>query len=101
MLRGRVGGEGVPFNLGEACVTRAAIRLATGEIGFSYQLGRDAAKARTAAIIDGLAQMPERQKALESALDSIRSRLADERNMQARRTAATRVNFFTLVRGED
>jgi alpha-D-ribose 1-methylphosphonate 5-triphosphate synthase subunit PhnG len=46
MLRGRIGGDGAPFNLGEATVSRAAVRLATGEIGFGYTLGRDGAKAR-------------------------------------------------------
>ena len=34
MLRGRIGGDGAPFNLGEATVTRAAVRLASGEVGF-------------------------------------------------------------------
>src|SRR6478609_10997349 len=56
MLRGRIGGDGAPFNLGEATVTRAAVRLETGEVGIAYALGRCAAKARLAAIIDGLAQ---------------------------------------------
>ena len=32
MVRGRIGGDGAPFNLGEATVSRAAVRLATGEI---------------------------------------------------------------------
>ena len=36
MVRGRIGGDGAPFNLGEATVSRAAVRLATGEIGFGY-----------------------------------------------------------------
>ena len=41
MVRGRVGGDGAPFNLGEATVSRAAVRLSTGEVGFGYTLGRD------------------------------------------------------------
>ena len=41
MVRGRIGGDGAPFNLGEATVSRAAVRLATGEVGFGYTLGRD------------------------------------------------------------
>src|ERR1700740_1558973 len=39
MVRGRIGGDGAPFNLGEATVARAAVRLATGEVGFGYALG--------------------------------------------------------------
>ncbi len=46
MVRGRIGGDGAPFNLGEATVARAAVRLSTGEVGFGYTLGRDRQKAR-------------------------------------------------------
>ncbi|MBA2397123.1 MAG: phosphonate C-P lyase system protein PhnG, partial [Bradyrhizobium sp.] len=45
MVRGRIGGDGAAFNLGEATVSRAAVRLSTGEIGFGYTLGRDGEKA--------------------------------------------------------
>src|SRR5258708_26940621 len=50
MVRGRIGGDGAPFNLGEATVSRAAVRLATGEVGFGYTLGRDREKARMIAL---------------------------------------------------
>lgn len=100
MLRGRVGGDGGPFNLGEATVTRAAIRIASGETGFAYHLGRDVPKARAAAILDALWQSA-RRAAVERALAPIEARLRDKQAKQDRRTAATRVNFFTLVRGED
>ena len=56
MVRGRIGGDGAPFNLGEATVTRAAVRLASGEIGFGYVLGRDHEKARLIALCDALLQ---------------------------------------------
>src|SRR5690349_6708744 len=56
MLRGRVGGDGAPFNLGEATVSRAAVRLDSGEVGFGYTLGRDRAKARLIALCDALVQ---------------------------------------------
>src|SRR5262245_28823177 len=54
MLRGRIGGDGAPFNLGEASVTRAAVQLASGEVGIAYILGRDQEKARLSAICDAL-----------------------------------------------
>jgi len=101
MTRGRVGGDGAPFNLGEATVTRAAVRLAGGETGFAYQFGRDAAKARASAILDALAQAPGRLEAVEAALAPVAGRIEAERAIAQRRTAATRVNFFTMVRGED
>lgn len=100
MLRGRMGGDGRPFNLGEATVTRAAVRLPDGRTGFAYQLGRDAAKARNAAILDALWQGPERA-AVEAAIAPVRARIEAEAAARARRVAATRVNFFTMVRGED
>ena len=101
MVRGRIGGDGRPFNLGEATVTRAAVRIASGETGFAYQLGRDAAKARHAAILDALWQSETHREAVEAALAPLRERLAEDRAKGERQTAATRVNFFTMVRGED
>ncbi len=100
MLRGRAGGEGRQFNLGEATVTRAAIRLADGRTGFAYHLGRDGQKARLAAILDGLWQGAERPH-VEAALAGVRDRLKAAAESKARRVAATRVDFFTMVRGED
>ena len=59
MVRGRIGGDGAAFNLGETTVTRAAVRLATGEVGFGYTLGRDREKARMIALCDALVQSDE------------------------------------------
>jgi alpha-D-ribose 1-methylphosphonate 5-triphosphate synthase subunit PhnG len=102
MVRGRIGGDGAPFNLGEATVTRAAVQLAGGEIGYSYALGRDAKKARLAALCDALWQSDERRPALEQhVLGPVRGRLDRERAETRERTAATKVDFFTLVRGEN
>src|SRR6201995_2688829 len=56
MVRGRIGGDGAPFNLGEATVSRAAVRLGSGEVGFGYTLGRDRDKARMIALCDALVQ---------------------------------------------
>lgn len=101
MTRGRIGGDGRPFNLGEATVTRAAVRLPDGETGFAYHLGRDRAKARLAATLDALWQVPARREAVEAALTPVALRRDEERAAEARRIAATRVNFFTMARGED
>lgn len=102
MLRGRIGGDGAPFNLGEATVTRAAVRLATGDVGFAYVLGRDPDKARLAAICDALWQNDAFRPRIErDVLAPIRARLDGERDRRRAQTAATRVEFFTLARGED
>jgi len=101
MLRGRIGGDGAPFNLGEATVTRAAVRI--GEtLGYGYLLGRCPNKARLAAIVDALGQVAEWRARLEETLVTpVGMRRAAEQQAQAAETASTRVNFFTLVRGED
>jgi alpha-D-ribose 1-methylphosphonate 5-triphosphate synthase subunit PhnG len=74
----------------------------SGEVGFSYLLGRDHAKARLAAVCDALWQSEGRRAAIERhVLAPIRLRLERERTAQREQAAATRVDFFTLVRGED
>lgn len=101
MVRGRAGGDGRRFNLGEATVTRAAVRIEGGVTGFSYLLGRDAARARRAAVLDALWQSASHRAAVEAALRPVAARREAERARQARQAAATRVDFFTMVRGED
>ena len=102
MLRGRIGGDGAPFNIGEATVTLCAVQLRSGEIGLSYSLGRDREKARLAALCDALWQTETHRAAIEQyVLAPVRARTERERDLAARRAAATRVDFFTLVRGED
>lgn len=101
MVRGRIGGGGAPFNLGEATVTRASIRLEDGTVGHGQSLGTDGAKARLAAIFDALFQQPARKTDVDMLLETIAARVAEEDAAKARQTAATRVDFFTMVRGED
>jgi alpha-D-ribose 1-methylphosphonate 5-triphosphate synthase subunit PhnG len=101
MLRGRVGGDGAPFNLGEATVSRAAVRLASGEVGFGYTLGRDADKARMIALCDALVQSAEFAGSVEtSVIAPLRIAMLARRNRRAAEAAATRVDFYTMVRGE-
>jgi alpha-D-ribose 1-methylphosphonate 5-triphosphate synthase subunit PhnG len=101
MVRGRIGGDGAPFNLGEATVSRSAVRLETGEIGFGYVLGRDHAKAQLIAFCDALMQRDEFRDLVERLVAApIRNRAQAARQKKAEQTAATKVEFFTLVRGE-
>jgi alpha-D-ribose 1-methylphosphonate 5-triphosphate synthase subunit PhnG len=101
MVRGRIGGDGAPFNLGEATVSRAAVRLATGEMGFGYTLGRDQEKARMIALCDALVQSNEFADVVEAkVLAPLRAAMNSEQTRKAAESAATRVDFYTLVRGE-
>jgi alpha-D-ribose 1-methylphosphonate 5-triphosphate synthase subunit PhnG len=100
MVRGRVGGDGAPFNLGEATVSRAAVRLSTGEVGFGYTLGRDRKKAQLIALCDALIQTSDHADRVEAAvLTPLRAVIASERSRKSAETAATRVDFYTMVRG--
>jgi alpha-D-ribose 1-methylphosphonate 5-triphosphate synthase subunit PhnG len=102
MLRGRIGSDGAPFNAGEATVTRAALRLESGQTGFGYVLGRDRDKARLMALCDALWQIEEKRPQIEEQVLAPLRRLQQQRRAMAQaQTAATRVDFFTLVRGED
>lgn len=101
-LRGRIGGGGSPFNLGEATVTRATVRLESGAVGHAWALGRDHGKARLAAVIDALAQDAELAARIdETVIDPLAAGQAGNDRNRAAETAATRVDFFTMVRGED
>jgi len=101
-VRGRIGGGGAPFNVGEATVTRATVRLPTGQVGHSCALGRDKGKAKLAAIADALWQDPAQREAIETKLAApLRAALDAARETRRVETAATKVDFFTMVRGED
>ena len=102
LVRGRAGGTGSAFNLGEMTMTRCAVRVETAArrlIGLSFVAGRDVRHAELAAVFDALLQDPQRTAEIESAVVApIEARLAAERRTQASAVAATKVDFFTLVR---
>ena len=99
MVRGRAGGTGNAFNLGEMTVTRASVRLSSGEVGHGYVQGRDRGHALRAALVDAMGQAdPARADAI---LAPLRADEARRRAAIAAEAAATRVDFFSLVRGED
>jgi len=101
-VRGRIGGGGAPFNTGEATVTRATVRLPSGQIGHAYALGRDKEKVRLAAILDASWCDEETRAAVEEKVVAplLRMQAAADTKRRAE-TAATKVDFFTMVRGED
>jgi alpha-D-ribose 1-methylphosphonate 5-triphosphate synthase subunit PhnG len=71
-------------------------------VGLAYLLGRAQEKARLAAICDAMWQNMSKRDAVEQhVLAPIRARQDAERMRKRAQTAATRVDFFTLVRGED
>lgn len=101
MVRGRIGGVGLPFNLGETTVTRCTLCLSDGAVGHAYTQGRDKAHALRAAVIDALMQTESADHVRAAVLDPLTQMEATQRQTRAAKAAATRVEFFTLVRGED
>jgi alpha-D-ribose 1-methylphosphonate 5-triphosphate synthase subunit PhnG len=101
MVRGRAGGTGAPFNLGEVTVTRCALTLETGEVGHAYIQGRRKVDAEAAAIVDALMQSAAAETLQVRVLDVIATELEASKASRAAKAAATKVDFFTMVRGED
>ena len=101
MVRARAGGTGAPFNLGEMTITRSALILETGEAGHSYIQGRRKADAEAAALVDALMQTAMATRLREKVLEPLEAGMADVKAARAAKAAATKVEFFTMTRGED
>jgi len=101
MVRGRTGGTGAPFNLGEMTVTRCSLKLANGTVGHAYVQGRDKEKARIAALIDALMQTDAAMTIRAAILAPLETAMTQTKRSRAAKAAATKVDFFTMVRGED
>jgi alpha-D-ribose 1-methylphosphonate 5-triphosphate synthase subunit PhnG len=106
MVRGRIGGTGQPFNLGEMTMTRAAVQLlgTAGDVtwtGFGHVAGRSRRRAELVALFDALLQDPARHDAIEhDVVTPLASRQRAAAAAQAAKVQASRVEFFTMVRGE-
>lgn len=106
MIRGRIGGGGSPFNLGEMTMTRAAVQILDdrGEpiaTGLGHVAGRVERKAELVALFDAMLQDPRRGPALAQGLiASLAARQAEQKAAEAGRIATSRVEFLTMVRGE-
>ncbi|WP_171131704.1 MULTISPECIES: phosphonate C-P lyase system protein PhnG [unclassified Ruegeria] len=101
MVRGRTGATGAPFNLGEVTVTRCSVVLQDGAVGHGYVQGRSKAKAEVAAVIDAMMQTPAAEVIRATIIDPLKRREQTARTARAAKAAATKVEFFTMARGED
>ena len=99
MLRGRAGGSGAAFNLGEMTVTRCTVRLGeNGPVGHATVQGRDERQAELAAVLDAALQDAALHKALHRAvIEPLREAQRDARAATGRKAAATQVQFFTMA----
>ena len=101
MVRGRMGGTGDTFNLGEMTVTRASVKLSCGTVGHGYIMGRSKKTATRVALCDALLQTGDKQKVQDNIIQPLLSFKKENDQRISSKAAATKVDFFTLVRGED
>lgn len=101
-IQARMGGTGERFFAGDATLTRAAIRLHSGTLGYSYVLGRDKAHAERCAVIDALLQEPQHfQTLMETLISPLEADRAARLAARQAEVNTSRVDFFTLVRGDN
>ncbi|NOD77251.1 MULTISPECIES: phosphonate C-P lyase system protein PhnG [unclassified Ruegeria] len=101
MVRGRTGATGAPFNLGEMTITRCSVVLQDGTVGHGYVQGRSKPKAKAAALIDAMMQTTSADELKAKLINPLRTQMQKTKTARAAKAAATKVEFFTLVRGED
>jgi alpha-D-ribose 1-methylphosphonate 5-triphosphate synthase subunit PhnG len=101
MVRGRMGGTGAPFNLGEMTVTRCSLSLPDGTVGHGYVQGRSKPAAEIAAKLDALMQTDQAGTIRDAILTPLQRSEDEKRKQRAAKAAATKVEFFTMARGED
>jgi alpha-D-ribose 1-methylphosphonate 5-triphosphate synthase subunit PhnG len=105
LVRGRIGGSGRKFNLGEMTMSRAAVQLVVeGEpavIGFGHVAGRQLRRAELVALFDALLQTPSRRDAIAATVVApLAARQQEARAALAAKLAPSKVEFLTVVRGE-
>lgn len=101
MVRARTGATGDPFNLGEMSVTRCSIRLHNGAVGHGYVQGRSKEHAHISALVDALMQTDLAVELQHRVLQPLREEFDQASKTRKAKAAATKVEFFTMARGED
>jgi alpha-D-ribose 1-methylphosphonate 5-triphosphate synthase subunit PhnG len=107
MLEGRAGNAGQRFNLGEMLITRCVVRLEPKDgnpvtEGYAFIQGNRPRHAELSALFDALLQQKGWAEPLERSLIApLVARRAEQLRKRAEEAAPTKVDFFTMVRGED
>ncbi len=101
MVQARTGGTGQRFNLGEMTVTRCTVKTETGFIGCGFVMGGDHRHVELVALFDALLQDARyRSPLMKSVISVLESDQKRNKEMVSKKTAGTKVDFFTMVRGE-
>ncbi|EOO9230700.1 phosphonate C-P lyase system protein PhnG [Escherichia coli] len=97
-IQARMGGTGERFFAGDATLTRAAVRLTDGTLGYSWVLGRDKQHAERCALMQQTRHFQNLSETLIAPLDADRMARIAARQAEVN---ASRVDFFTMVRGDN
>ncbi len=100
MAQGRMGVTGDKFNIGEVTITRCSLKLNCGTIGHSYVQGRSKKKAEISALCDALMQTKMSKEINKNIIIPLEKIKKDNKHKILSKAEATKVDFFTLVRGE-
>jgi alpha-D-ribose 1-methylphosphonate 5-triphosphate synthase subunit PhnG len=102
MIQARAGGDGLRFHLGEMTVTHCVVRMEMGPTGYAWIPGGNPRHAELAAVFDSLLQIPDYQaRILECLVEPEALKQAEARRARAARSLATKVEFYTMVRGDE
>ncbi len=102
LLRGQAGETGTSFNVGEATMTRCALKLADGTMGFAFSLGRDQRQAELAALFDALLQRGgETVSVALKVISELERTQSLRRDLKSRKTASTKVDFFAMTQARE
>lgn len=101
MSEGRSGGTGSRFNLGHISITRAALRLNSGEQGIGYCLGQDEEKAELIAVFDALLKTDQAKYISDNLVEPARYKQQAECDKVSKKSASSTVDFFTMARADN
>ena len=101
MVRGKAGGVGTTFNVGEMTLTRATVRLDNGISGVAYVQGRSALKAEQSAVLDAMLQDDRyATSTFTNIIKPLEKAIKKQKTTAGKKAAKTKVEFFTMVRGK-
>ena len=101
MVQAKADGSNGRFNLGEVTVSRCVLEVNNNFMGTSWVMGSDLRHAELAALFDALLQDPDTHDQLATTLiKELKAKQTAKNERLARDASDTRVEFFTLKRGE-
>jgi len=101
MVRARADNKKSGFCLGEISVTKCILKIEKKIMGYAMVMGSDHDHAKNAALFDGLLQIPEySSKLMQTLIPELKKISRNEKKKQAKQNQDTKVEFFTMKRGE-